>query len=485
MFEGTKVVTADEMLRIEQLAYAQGFSDGDFMEQAGVAISRFIEKNYPSKRVVILAGKGNNGGDAYTAGIHLLDKGFSVQAIRVFPLEGSSPLCIQQHDRFVAKGGKVHEESAFPESGVILDGLVGTGFKGKAEGVLAGVIEEANQSGLPIVAIDIPSGISGNTGEGKIAIEAKETVYLGLPKIGFYIGNGWNHVGHLIPADFGLPSHFLAQAKVEAYLPDLKKIHLPPIVRNRHKYQTGYVIGIAGSETMPGAAFLSALSALRSGAGLVRLFHLPGMSGCGAPWEVIREKLDPKRVMEECGRASAAFVGPGLGRTKEVKKLLAPLLGKLPHPTVVDADALFHMAEPPQMDLPAKTILTPHHQEMSRLLGGAHPSLAACQKFADEIHVTVVLKGGPTLIFHPHTKPLIVSRGDPGMATAGTGDVLTGVITALLSQQLEPRMAATLGAYLHAVAGEKAVAARSPYSLIASDIIEALAEVFNEFANQT
>lgn len=480
MFEGTKVVTANEMRRIEQLAYAEGSSDAAFMQKVGQAVAEFIEETYPGQPVTILAGKGNNGGDGYATALSLLEKNFRVSVIRIFPLEGSSPLCIEHHEKFLAQGGTVLEEFQGITKGIIVDALVGTGFKDSAEGLLAKAISQANNSHLPILSIDIPSGLNGTTGEGKVAIQATATLYLQLPKIGFYIGRGWDHVGQLVPIAFGLPSKYIAQAEAEAYLPDLSKLHLPSMIRSRHKYQAGYVLGIAGSESMPGAAALSSLAALRSGAGIVRLFHGPKMPYSSMPWEVILEELDPKRVIEECGRASAIFVGPGLGRSKEVKKMLAQLLGTLPHPTVVDADALFHMAEPPQIDLPAQTILTPHHQEMSRLLGGAPVTLASCQKFANEIGVTVVLKGGPTFVFYPAMKPIVIDRGDPGMATAGSGDVLTGIIAALLAQKIPLRMAAVLGSYLHALSGEHAAKKRSSYGMIASDLIEFLGCSYQE-----
>jgi NAD(P)H-hydrate epimerase len=195
------------------------------------------------------------------------------------------------------------------------------------------------------------SGLTGSTGEvGSVAIQATQTLYLGLPKIGFFIGKGWNHVGELISVNFGLNEKYVGVANATALLLDSKKIGcaLPPIQRNRHKFQAGYVVSVAGSYGFSGAAFLACLAALRSGAGIVRLFHGWGMDGemGGAPLEIVKEEIsDLSRVFEECKRASAALIGPGIGRSRETEKLLKPLLANLSLPTVVDADALFLLAK--------------------------------------------------------------------------------------------------------------------------------------------
>lgn len=481
ILEGQKVVTADEMRRIENLAYAQGHLDAQFMDNAGGKIAQitecFIEKHRLDKHVLLLAGKGNNGGDAYTAGLRLLEKGFSVSAFPLFSKESCSQLNRDRLQQFQQAGGKIHPAGTFSfgDKGVILDGILGTGFQGKAEGIVLCAIVQANQSKLPILAIDIPSGVSGNTGEvGSVAIYAKQTIYLGLPKIGFFIDHGWDHVGELVQADFSLPKNFTDQAQAEVYLLNEQNLVLPPLKRSRHKYETGYVIGVAGSKNMSGAASLSSLAVLRSGAGVIRLFHSSDMCTCALPAEVIKEPYDQTRVLEECGRASSLFIGPGLGRNKETLKTLKSLLPQIPLPTICDADALYFLSE---CTLPKNCILTPHHGEMKHLLSTT-PTLLECQTYAQQKNVTLVLKGGPTFIFHPHTKPLIVTRGDSGMATAGSGDVLTGVISALVAQKCDLRTAAALGTCLHGIAGEIAAQTKTPYGLIASDIIENIPYAF-------
>jgi NAD(P)H-hydrate epimerase len=498
--QSIKVVTAHEMARIEGLAYAKGALEIDFMERAGESIAEttahFIQVNDLEKEVTLLVGKGNNGGDAYVAGRKLLEKGFVVRAIHFFSLDSCGPLCQEQFRRFKQIGGEVHfihveEMLSLEFQGVLLDGLVGTGFRGAAEGMLAHAIRWANDLGLPILAIDIPSGVNGNTGEvATIAIRATQTIYLELPKIGFFIGQGWNHVGELVHAAFGLDDAFIEEANVEAELVDVDSLSslMPEMKRNRHKYQAGYVLGFAGSSEMSGAAILSSSAALRAGAGIIRLFHPHDMEFLAAPVEIIKELINwpmRKRFFQEEAHASAAFFGPGIGRTKEVKKLLKNLLVSTDLPSVIDADALYFLAHQSRAKLPEKTVLTPHRKEMERLLSlrsiprdekAFHTSV---QEFANKRHVTVVLKGAPTFIFHPNTTPLIIARGDPGMATAGTGDVLTGIIAALLAQKLDPHQAAILGVALHALAGEYAAIHKTSYCMIASDLIHHLPDAFS------
>jgi NAD(P)H-hydrate epimerase len=501
MIEGIKVVTAHEMARIEGMAFAKGASEVDYMEHAAAAIAdqveHFIERHGLDQTVTLLVGKGNNGGDAYAAGRRLIEKGFAVIAYHIYSLDSCGPLCKQMYESFKEKGGEIHfvhkeADFSFEPEGVILDGLVGTGFKGAAEGALAKIIAAANDSDLPIIAIDIPSGVCGNTGIVEtVAIQATLTIYLGLPKLGFFIGNGWDHVGELVYASFGLKQEYIDEAKPSAYLVNIASLSslMPKIKRTRHKYEAGYVLGFGGSPGMPGAAVLSSCGALKSGAGIVRLFHPCGMEESlnNAPYELIREGWDgkdSKRIVEEMSRAKALFVGPGIGREKEAAKMMKHLLPHINVPSVFDADALFYLSENPKADLPEEAILTPHCKEMKRLLGQINVSQddihfhESCQAYAEKKKVTLVLKGAPTWVFSPNTPPFIVAVGDPGMATAGSGDVLTGVIAAMLAQGLQPIKAALLATALHGLSGEIAAINLTSYCMTASDLLEYLPDAF-------
>jgi hydroxyethylthiazole kinase-like uncharacterized protein yjeF len=489
--EGQKVVEAKEMARVEKESIEAGASDEGYMLKAGEGIARqietFIEERGRAKKVTLLVGKGNNGGDAFVAGTFLIHRGFEVQAYHLVEAGESSPLCKKHEKTFSDAGGKVFRGDEVPLEGVIVDGLLGTGFQGKLEGPIVEVIKKANGSRLPILAIDIPSGVNGNTGKvDPIAIQASETIYLGMPKLGFFIGQGYNYVGKLFHVAFGMDQKYIEKAKGYAYVvnDDAMRDLLPPIQRVRHKYQAGYVIALAGSPGMPGAAMLACLAALRSGAGIVRLFHPKGMEDefAAAPLELIRNPYDWEdlsSIFEEAKRARACLLGPGVGRGEGMHTFIQAVVSKLNLPMVIDADALYHIKM-----FPKGAILTPHYKEMLHLLGKDVLSHDDCQKFADQNEVTVVLKGAPTWVFHPKAAALIIPKGDPGMATAGAGDVLTGMIAALLAQGLIGREAATLGVYLHGTCGEIVAAKQTSYDLIASDLIEVLPEAFQTLLSQ-
>jgi NAD(P)H-hydrate epimerase len=496
-----KVVSAKVMSELEAHAYQQGYTGRDFMENAGrgiaLATHDFIQQHQLPTDIWLLCGKGNNAGDAFVAGCHLLELGYHVIAVQFDPLDHCSPLCQQNGCRFLEKKGMlINQIEHFGPAGVILDGLFGTGFKGQVRDPYAHLIETANQSGLPILAIDIPSGLNGSTGqiEGSV-IHATETLFLGLPKTGFFLQDGWNVVGKLRGVDFGLPANIVDQALADFHLSTQKQIAglLPPIKRNRHKYQAGYVIGLAGSLTMPGAALLSCLSAFRGGSGMVRLFYPQGMEAelSSSPYELIKipytyEK--PQEVSQLMQKAAATFVGPGLGQTEQTRHLLQNVIPKLEKPCVIDADALTLFADQ-AFSLPAQAILTPHTGEMQTLLKS--PSritlnldlLQTCQRYAEDHHITLLLKGAPTFIFHPQTPVFVNPTGDPGMATAGSGDVLTGLLSSLLSQGLDCLDAALLGVYLHGLSGEFAAKARgTSIGIMATDLIAHFASAYHFLA---
>lgn len=495
-----KVVTSKQMAEIESLAISDGSSEETFMEEAGKniaeAVHSFCEKRKIVKHVILLCGRGNNGGDAYVAGRYLLRKNYQVFAFQIDDLKDCTPLTQKNYSLFVNKGGvaqltKSVQEIIFPSEGVILDGIFGTGFHGIAKEPYASAIKMANQSGLPILSIDIPSGLNGNTGaaEGP-AIHATETLFLELPKLGFFLQDGWNHVGKLRCVNFGLPQNYIDNFKPQMIMltADNMKPLLPKIINTRHKYQAGLVVGLGGSPGMPGAAIMSSLASLRGGAGIIRLLHPKGMESelSSSPYEVIKVPYTPReydKIIELINSSSACFIGPGIGRTPDAAELLTNVLPKVRRPCIIDADALRIIAEE-KLSPPRNAILTPHAGELIQLLKLSAPMpssmefLKTCQDYAKAHHITLVLKGGPSFIFHS-TDPIQVNPcGDPGMATAGSGDILTGLIAALLAQGLPPNRAASLGVYLHGVAGEYAAAEKTSYCMIATDILSHFPNAF-------
>lgn len=458
-----KVVTADEMKRVEAWAALRGASLEVFMQEAGKQVAEAAKKY--GKKVVLLIGKGNKGGDAFVAGMHLQKWGCDVRCYRVFRSDECTPL----NQKF---GKQIPEATTF-DADFFIDGLLGTGFTGKLEGKMAECVCMANQSGKPILSIDIPSGLDGNTGESsEHTISAAETVTLGLPKIGLFLKNGWNFVGKLSVKDFGLPPAAVAEAKPVAFIPRLEELHLPKIIRNQHKYSRGFVLGFGGSSALKGAMKLSGLAALHAGAGIVKMFTLEEIGPVAN--ELICQVFDSKGWNEAYSKAEALFIGPGLGRTPAAKKWLETYAASIDKPCVFDGDALFFLTA-----FPKYSILTPHKGEMARLLQNS--GIETEQEFVDAKQVHLVLKGAPTFILGPNKLPIIIPRGDPGMATAGSGDVLTGIIAALLAQKMDLAEAATLGCTLHALAGEAAAKDKTSYGYLASDLIDELPNALKEF----
>ncbi len=484
-----KVVPPKRMAYLESEAYRDGSSESDFMEEAGSGVAlhahEFAERYGLSRHVVLLCGKGNNAGDTYVAGIHLLHLEYIVHAFQVPPLIECSELTQKNAERFLSEGGhitevKSEEDLNFPDSGLILDGLFGTGFKGKVKDPYAYVIDHANNSGLIIISVDIPSGLNGETGEAsEHTIHAAETACLQLPKTGFFLREGWDHIGYLRFVDFGLPREYIDDIEADLILltpEDLIPL-MPTMKRSRHKYEAGLVIGMSGR--MAGASLLASLAALRGGAGIVKLYVPDTMNIAPEPLEVVQIPFnlkDAKEIIRQINKAASFFIGPGLGTDDQAVKLLKKILPEVEVPLVIDADALNILSEI-AIPIPQNSILTPHRGELERLLKIPKEQkvtldfLKVCQSYAEEHQCTLVMKGAPTFIFHPNTQIRVNASGDPGMATAGTGDILTGLIAALLAQKVSPNDAAYLGVFLHGLAGEHAAQEMTPYCMIASDLL--------------
>lgn len=486
MIQSTKVVTAIEMARIEKIAIEQGADPKLFMQKAGLKIAlqaNSMLKKISGKNVLLLIGKGNKGADAYVAGMELMQLGFQVRAVPLFLPEQCSGLNRHFASQFI---GLIDKGFTFSDDDLIIDGLLGTGFDGQVEGALFQVIEAANQSKKPILSIDLPSGLNGTTGKvGGIAIQATHTATLGLAKTGLFIGEGWNYTGTLSVEDFGLSQGAIDEAKADFFLPTIERMELPRMERTHHKYERGFTIGFGGSTLFKGALKLSGRAAIHSGAGIVKLFSAEEI---GAVEDALLCQVwDLKSWHESLVKAQAVFVGPGLGRSDQSREVLMRVLGAIEQPCVVDADALFFLTEFPLW--PKQAILTPHQGEMLHLLGETRLSpedlIKRCSLFVEEKNCILVLKGAPTFIFSPGKLPFVLVRGDPGMATAGSGDVLTGIIAALLAQRKEPLEAALLGVTLHALAGESAAREKTSYGYTATDLIDYLPQAFNYFLKGT
>jgi NAD(P)H-hydrate epimerase len=494
--EGQKVVSATRMAEMEARAILEGdATSNEYMEKAAQGIFevaiRYIQEKNLKYEVILVCGKGNNGADAYSVGELLLENDIKVSAYQLFPLETASQLCREHAESFKDKGGEIYEmnkisEFLLPPGVFVLDGMLGTGFRGRVEGLMKEVIQKLNRSPNPILAVDIPSGVIGDSGivEGE-AVNADLTVYVGLLKIGHLYNQGFEYAGELHAVDFGMSEKYISEIESFGSIVNLEIVvkNLPFRKRTVNKYSVGQVLLIAGSPGMPGAAILAAKAALRSGAGMVRLCHPPDMEYelFGCPPEVVRHSYTVdhmEKIFQELSRTNAILIGSGLGRSNDVPKILKRVYQEATCPLVIDGDALFFFEGGTR---PA--ILTPHKGELKKLLKVSEEIsdlelIRLAEEFAKIHKVVIVFKGAPTTVIAPNQPKVIIPYGNKGMASGGMGDALAGIITSLLAQGKELREAAILGATIHALAGDKAKETHSQYAMIASDLIESLPLIF-------
>ncbi len=443
---------AAEMRAAEALYPGYPETAPELMERAGAAVAEHLLLRHPhARRVTAVCGGGANGGDGRIAAELLAGSGREVTVVDA------------------AAGGELGRPD------VIVDAFFGTGFRGEPRPEAAQLIEAMNADGAPILSVDIPSGVDSSTGEvAGAAVCAELTVTFHGRKVGLAVAPGRFHAGEVVLADIGLE-----QLETEHRLVTRDVLGLVPRRGARdNKYSAGSVLVVGGSPGLMGAVCLAAEAAFRADAGYVTV---------AAPREslpVVEERLleAVKRPLEEvedaAARAGALALGPGLGREPESQALVRRLLTGLALPAVVDADALFGL-EPFEREAP--TVLTPHAGELGRLLGeesawvGAH-RLEAVRRAADLFGCVVLLKGADTLVASPGEGVLVCGFGPPSLATAGTGDVLTGIVAAFLAKGLEPRLAAAAAAVAHGLA---AAAVPEQAGLIASDVIRELPRVLD------
>ena len=447
------LLTAEETRRAEE-AY-EGPLD-ELMERAGRAVAELVLERFPG-RVAVVCGGGNNGGDGRVCARVLREAGREVT--------------------LVEKLGELGEPD------VIVDALLGIGLRDAPREDVARMIERINAAGVPVVAVDVPSGVSASTGEVPgAAVSAQVTVTFGAAKVGLLVAPGRFHAGAVHVASIGLEPAAHEHAQLEQR--DLR--HVPRKAPDSTKYRAGTVLVVGGSRGLTGAPVLAAAAAFRADAGYVRV-AVP--ESCVAAveahlLEAVKTALpeDPsghltprsaEAILAAAERAGAVAIGPGLGRTDGTRDLVRILLDRLTQPVVVDADALWALE--PFERRPA-TVLTPHSGELGRLLGvepaevDAH-RLESVRRAASRFGCVVLLKGADTLVAAPREGVLVSDFGTPSLATAGTGDVLTGVAAAFLAKGMEARLAAGAAAVAHGLASRLL---EDPPGLIASDLLPAL-----------
>jgi len=440
--------TAAEMRAVEARYPGYPETVPELMERAGAAVAREALLAFPAaRRFACVCGGGSNGGDGRVAARILQEAGY--EAYETADVEGYD---------------------------VIVDAVFGTGFRGEPRPDAAAVIERMNAAGTPIVSVDLPSGIDASTGEvaGAVA-NADLTVTFHASKLGTVLAPGRFHAGRVVVADIGLDDMVTEHRRATQALLGL----VPRRAPGDTKYTAGSVLVVGGQPGMTGAACLSARAALRADAGYVTLAVPTGSLPVAEllVLEAVKIGWTDEDAVETIAavaeRAGAIALGPGLGRGDARQALVRELLERLDIPAVVDADALFEL-EPLQRAAP--TVLTPHAGELARLLGtdtewvGAH-RLKAARQGAEQFGCVVVLKGSDTIVAAPGSGTIVCDLGPPALATAGTGDVLTGITAAFLAKGLDPQVAAAAAAVAH---GRAAVLAPHRAGLIASDLLDLL-----------
>ncbi len=507
-----KFVTAAGMREGEKRAILKlPALDRAMMDRAGRGLAASVagiarQTGQPGAGVRLLAGPGNNGGDAFAAALYLAGRGLKPEiwmACSVAKLKGVARHFFDQAVALEIPCREMPHErdwvSAIEPAPVpiLVDGLLGTGAKGPPTGVIHRAIECLNRQGDAslVVSADIPSGMNADTGEAAGAVvQADFTVTMGFPKAGMAAAAAREALGSLSLAEIGLPAEF-AEAIPEAD-PDLQWISAPDVHRllprrrrSSHKGHFGRGLLLGGSAQYPGAIVLAAEGALHSGVGLIQVAAAPAAVSALAgrtPGAIIRADLAADIPLEGM---TAILAGPGLGRNAEADRLVARLVQEIPCPLVLDADAIALLAGRPETlrTCTQPVLLTPHAGELAALLGKntawvQQDRIAAAQEAAERTGAIVVLKGAGTLVAKKGRPVWINLNGNPGMACGGSGDVLAGLLAGLLAQKLDPFEAACAAVWLHGTAGDLAALQHTQIAMQAEDIAKALPAAFRQAA---
>lgn len=488
-----KVASAEQMRRIDQAAQADYNIPGVIlMERAAWTVLEEIIRFIGSpagKRIYIFCGKGNNGGDGLALARMLPDLGAEAIVVLMAEPEQYLGLAGENLARTEPFGVKRHLWGQFDlmelnQADLIVDALLGTGAAGAPKGIVAAAIEAINHSQKQVFAMDLPSGINVDTGQvDGVAIKATRTVTFGLPKPGLLIFPGADLAGELVVKSIGFPPSLLKDESITVNCLTASEAGamLPRRGQTAHKGTTGHVLAVGGSQGMTGALALTCLGALRSGCGLVTAGVRPGLNFLEKPWEVMAG-VWPELIPKLAGYSSIIF-GPGLTTNQDGEGFFEDLISKTEVPLVIDADGLNIIARNQsilqsfsRLGIGKRIILTPHPGEMSRLTGVPVPMIQAdrlniARRFANQWSVTVVLKGARTIVAAPDGQTYINPTGNPGMATAGMGDLLAGIIAGFMAQGLTVMEAGIIGVYVHGLAGDLAAGKSGPAGIIAGDLL--------------
>jgi NAD(P)H-hydrate epimerase len=472
----------------------------DLMERAGEGLAAVVARRAPAGRIAIVCGKGNNGGDGIVAARLLRAAGREVEVLVVWPPEWMGEDAQAQLKRLPGPAPVPFEPAKLNKAHVIVDALLGTGSSGSPREPADQVIEEMEAARAPVVAADVPSGVDASTGEVQgPAVHCVATATFHRPKLGLWIRPGKEYAGEVEAIEIGIPRGGPARPDAGLIGPGVLR-DMPRRTASSTKFSSGNVFIIGGSTGLTGAPCMAALAAMRAGAGYVtvgapasleqsftvRLLEAM-MVGLPEDGDGHLEASGVEPVLQAVGRADAVVLGPGLSKDPDAQALARGVIPRIDVPLVIDADGLNALAGHLEDVLPQRrwpTVLTPHSGELARLLGTdsaevERARLSHAREAAALSRAFVVLKGDDTLVAAPSGR-VAISRGNaPGLATAGTGDVLSGVIGAMLAKGMPVAQAACAGVYVHLRAGQIAAAPHGPDGTIASDVIHALPAAMN------
>lgn len=473
----------------EQIAYEQFLHlPWELMLRAGESAFRCVRKYWPqAQRIDVYCGSGNNGGDGYVLALLAQQHGLDVRIIyleesKSFPATQARAACEAAH---VPMHAFVETNPDWPD--LIVDALLGIGIKDELRTPYTSAINHINQTGKPVLAIDVPTGVNADTGNVQtVAVQASKTLTFIALKSGLLTGPATNFCGDVILDDLNLPTELFAQVAPAAELMNWQELrqYLPPRAKNSNKGSFGHVLVVGGNLGMPGAVRMAGEAAARVGAGLVTLATRPEHAAVIASQrpELLCYGINSAADLEPLlARAKVLVIGPGLGQDAWAQQLWELLLSQT-QLKIMDADALNLLAVHPKSA--QNWILTPHPGEAARLLQCSVDSIqqdrfSACQKIQQRYGGVVVLKGAGSLVQRPGKIPLICRAGNPGMASAGMGDVLSGILGGLLAQGLSVNQAAAFGVMLHSMAADKVAQKQGERGMLACDLMPELTKLIN------
>ncbi len=502
-----KIFTNDGLRRIgDRTVEKEGIEMLDLIERAASAVSyELISRWRTSKRLVFFAGPGDNGADALAVARMMYEQGYRPE-VYLFNIKSAqlSPCCLANRDRLLATVGddidfvEVIQNFTPPEldeNDVVVDGLFGNGLRTPLRGGYTSLVQYINSSNAYVVSIDIPSGMFGEWNVGndrRNIIRADLTLTYQCKRLAFYFAENAECVGECKVLDIELDNESQARTPTDFYLIERDNVHELMKPRNPfiNKYDNGMVMLVAGSYGMMGAAVLAARGALRAGAGLVTV-HAPRCGYDVLQTAVPEALFEPDRnelmtsAIDLHRTHSVVALGPGMGVNDVTLDAVHQFIMNFRRPCLLDADALNCIARRPMLlkSIPQRSIITPHAAEFDRLFGEHNTDEERLKKAIDvsKIYkITIVLKGHYTMTVRPDSKVYVNSSGNPGMATPGSGDVLTGVISALIAQNYPADWSVVLGVYLHGLAGDLAAQEHGTYGMVASDIVDHLGKAIME-----